>query len=243
MLGYPPCVQTRHIRSAEQARSSIASGQHEPERFRAAFGAVPGADRDAWVDLVLGLDELYDDGPDLPPGGVPYLPCPVDVLLRTIEEAGVGPSDTVVDLGSGPGRAVAFLHLMTGAGAIGIEIQPHLVHAGRDLASRLRLSRVSSIQGDAAVLAGFMMLGSVFFLYCPFSGARLQAVLDALEPIALTRELRICCVDLPPLKRPWLIRQPAVGEDLVIYRSADPRERMRRADPHPPRGKRAVNLA
>jgi SAM-dependent methyltransferase len=226
LRGYPAAVDPRHRQSADDVRAKIASGDHDPARFRAALEAVPAADRDAWVDLVLGLDELYDDGPDLPPGGVPYLPCPVDVLLRAIEQAGVGPSDTIVDLGSGPGRATAFLHLMTGAGAIGIEIQTELVRAAQSVASRLYLSRVSTIRGDAAALAGFMMLGSVFFLYCPFSGARLETVLDGLAPIALTRQMRICCVGLPLLTRPWLTPQPGPDEDLVVYRSVNPEPRI-----------------
>ena len=178
---------------------------------------------------MLGLDGHYDDGPGLPPGGVPYLPCPVDVLLRVIEEAGVGPSDTVVDIGSGPGRATAFLHLMTGAGAVGIEVQPQLVRVARDVAARLGLSRVPTIEGDAAKVAGFMMVGSVFLLYCPFSGARLQAVLDHLEAIALTRPLRICCVSMPPLARPWLTREGGAGNELLVYRSVDPSCRPGRA--------------
>lgn len=211
------------MRSAERARSSIAAGLHDPVRFCAALLEVPATERDAWLDLVLGLDDHYDDGPDLPPGGVPYLPCAVEVLLRVIQHAPVGPSDVVVDLGSGPGRAIAFLHLMTGAGAVGIEVQPQLVRAARDLASRLGLARIPTIHGDAAAMAGFMMTGSVFFLYCPFSGARLQTVLAALEAIAATRQVRICCVGLPPLTQPWLTREPGGGEDLLVYRSVAPR--------------------
>jgi SAM-dependent methyltransferase len=228
-------VDERHCRSADEIRTSILSGSHQPARFREALVAVPETRRDAWLDLVLGLDDHYDDGPDLPPGGVPYLPSSVDVLLRVIEQAGVGPSDVVVDLGSGSGRAIAFLNLMTGAGAVGLEVQPELVRTARDVASCLRLARVPTIHGDAAALAGFMMVASVFFLYCPFSGARLQAVLSALEAIALTRELRICCVSVPTLTQPWLTRQPGGGEDLVVYRSVDPRRWSR--------GKHAVNPA
>jgi len=212
-------MEARHLTSAESARRSIESGRHDPAAFRAALLAVPGVERDAWVDRVLGLDDVPDDGPALPAGGVPYLPCAVDVLVRMIDEAPVRSTDVFVDVGAGPGRAIALVHLLTGAGAVGLEIQPHLVQAANGLASRLGLSRARCIEGDAATAAAFMSHGSVFFFYCPFSGERLAKVLDDLEPIARTRTLRICCVDLPLPPRSWLTRAPGSGGALEIYRS------------------------
>jgi SAM-dependent methyltransferase len=212
-------VEERFRSSATRARESIARGLHEPSTFRAALADVPVAERDGWLDLVLGLEPLHDDGPELPPDGVPYLPSSVDVLLRMIDAADLSASDLFVDVGSGPGRAVAFVHLLTGAEAIGLEIQPALVRAARDLTSRLRLSRVSFIEGDAATLVGGMTMGSVFYFYCPFSGARLSKVLDDLEPVARTRTLRLCCVNLPLPSRRWLTRNPGGSEDLVVYQT------------------------
>jgi SAM-dependent methyltransferase len=210
-------VDERFRRSAEKARLTIERGLHDPSTFRAALVDVPVTERDAWLDLVLGLDELHDDGPALPPDGVPYLPSPVDALLRMVDAVDLRSSDVFVDVGSGPARAVAFVHLLTGAEAIGLEIQPSLVRAGRGLTSRLRLAGVSVIEGDAATLAGRMTTGSVFFLYCPFSGARLATVLDDLEPIARRRPLRLCCLNLPLPPRAWLIREPHGSDDLVVY--------------------------
>ncbi len=214
-------MDERFRRLAEQARRTIERGLHDPSTFRAALVDVPPAERDTWLDLVLGLDDLHDDGPALPPDGVPYLPSSVDVLLRMVDASDLRSSDVFVDVGCGPARAVAFVHLVTGAAAIGLEIQPALVRAGRDLTSRLRLAGVSVIEGDAATLAGRMTNGSVFFLYCPFSGARLAEVLDDLERIARTRTIRLCCLNLPlpPPPRRWLARRPAASEDLVVYDS------------------------
>jgi hypothetical protein len=45
----------------------------------------------------------------------------------------------------------------------------------------------------------FVVIGTVFFLYCPFGGDRLKRVLDELEAIARTRQTRVCCVGMPPL--------------------------------------------
>jgi SAM-dependent methyltransferase len=179
------------------ARRLIQEGRQDPKAFRADLLGVPPGVRDRWVDSVLGLGELPDDGPELPRGCAPYVPCSVDALLRIVDQAPVRSSDVFVDVGSGLGRAAVLVHLLTGAGAIGLEVQPALVAASRDLVSRLRISRVSCVEGDAASLTRFITIGSVFFLYCPFGGDRLAKVLAHLEPVARTRTLRLCCVDRP----------------------------------------------
>lgn len=209
-----------HRRSAETARSQIARERAEPSLFRASLTRVPAAERDAWLDLVLDLGELPDDGPELPRGCVPYVPCPVDTLLRVVEHAPVRASDVFVDIGSGAGRATALVHLLTGATVMGLEIQPALVRAARDLFARLHMSRASCAQGDAASLAGQVRTGTVFFLYCPFSGDRLAKLVADLEPLARTRMIRVCCVDVPLPPCPWLTPAgPARPGDLAIYRS------------------------
>lgn len=200
-------------------RSQFEAGPHDRSAFRAALQEVPPADRDAWLDEVLGLGEIPDDGPELPNGCVPYLPCPVDALLKMVDQAPIRATDVVVDVGAGLGRAAALVHLLTGAAVIGIEIQPALVHFARDLAARLSLSRIACIEGDAVELTGFITIGSIFFLYCPFSGARLAQVLAELESIARTRTIRVCCVDLPLPPCPWLTLEPPSSGDLAIYRS------------------------
>ena len=118
-----------------------------------------------------------------------------------------------------PDLATTLVHLLTGAPAIGLEIQGALVRASRELTTRMMLSRLSFIEGDAAQLTGFIVIGSVFFLYCPFSGERLNRVLAELEPIAHTRPIRVCCVDLPLPPCPWLTLAAQPSSDVAIYRS------------------------
>lgn len=205
--------------SAARFRTSLIHARPEAHALRSLLNGLSPGDHDAWFDRALGIDTLPDDGPDLPRGCTPYLPCPVETLLRMIEQAKVHSGDVFVDVGSGLGRAALLAHLLTDAAAIGIEIQPHLARASRDLAMRLGLSRFSVVQGDAARLTGLVTVGSVFFLYCPFSGERLAKVVDDLESIARTRTIRICTVHLPLPPRSWLapIAQPA--SDLAVYRS------------------------
>jgi SAM-dependent methyltransferase len=194
----------------------------DPARFRAALTALPPLERDAWVDRALGLGAPPDDGPALPRGCVPYLPCPVDALLRLVDHAPVRAPDVFVDVGSGVGRAAALVHLLTGARAVGVEVQPALVADARALAARLQLAGVSFVAGDAASIAGGQVLsaGTVFFLYCPFSGERLARVLAALEAEARRRAIRVGCLDVPLPPVAWLepLPSPAWG-DLSIYAS------------------------
>jgi SAM-dependent methyltransferase len=192
---------------------------HDPAAFRAAVLRVAPAERDAWLDRVLGLRELPEDGPDLPRHCVPYIPCAVDALLRVVDRAEVGASDVFVDIGCGIGRAAAFVCLLTGARVLGIEVQSGLVRAARALAARLALPGISYLEGDAATLTAAAAAGTVFFLYCPFSGQRLASVLAALEVVARAGPIRVACVDLPLPPCPWLALASPVDGGLAVYRS------------------------
>jgi len=178
--------------------------------LRDRLAAIPPAERDAWVDGMLELD-LPADGA-LPAGCVPYLPCPIDKLLAIADH--VAPDDVFVDVGAGIGRAAVVIHLITGARAVGIEIQPELVRVARALVARTG-ANVTIVEGDAADAP---LDGSFYFLYCPFGGERLARVLARLESIAKTRTIRVCCVDLPLPACPWLARQaePALGVELYV---------------------------
>jgi predicted RNA methylase len=215
-------MDERHRESAELLRAELERGVRDPRAFRAALLEVPPAARDGWLDHVLGLSEISADSADLPRECVPYLPCSVDALLRVVERADIGPSDVFVDVGAGVGRASAFVHLLTGAGAIGIEVQHGLVTTARDLAKRLGLKRVSTVEGDAIDLVGAMTFGSVFFFYCPFSGARLTRVMTDLEAIARARPIRVCCVDLPLPPHAWLDPDPRGSDNVAVHRSKTP---------------------
>jgi SAM-dependent methyltransferase len=214
-------MEPRHRESAESMGARVRAGEVPPRAFREALRAVGSGDRDAWVDAVLGVDGVPDDGPFLPRDGVPYLPCAVEAIVRVVEHACVKPEDVFVDLGSGVGRVGALVHLLTGASAIGVEIQPHLVTASRELLAHLGLERVAVVEGDAAELTRRLAIGTVFFLYCPFSGERLERVLDGLTSLAQARQLHVCSVDLPLPARPWLTSTEA-GGGVSVYRSARP---------------------
>lgn len=189
--------------------------------FRQRLETIPAAHRDGWIDEVLGLGELPGDQASLPRGCVPYLPCSVNVLLQAVDETRLGPDDVFVDVGAGLGRVMALAHLLTGCATMGLEVQPHLAAAARALAVRLDLPRFTVVEGDATAQVLRAAEGTVFFFYSPFGPDRLGSVVDALEPWAQVRPLRLCFVDTPPPARGWLLLDPVPeGTSLVVCRTA-----------------------
>jgi hypothetical protein len=204
---------------ADSARAFLLAQKLSPAGFRSALMSVPPRDRDAWVDRVLLLEANVEDGPDLPRGCAPYLPCPVDAVIAAVDEAAIAAKDVFVDVGFGVGRVGLLVRLLTGAAVIGIEIQSTLVTMARKLARDLRLERFAVVQGDASLLARYIVIGSVFFFYCPFSGQRLNCLIDELQDIAKTRRLRLCGVSTHFPPRSWLLCRRLPRAELVVGHS------------------------
>lgn len=200
-------------------RSELRSAQVTPATFAAELDAIPALHRDAWLDLLWDVEGVELDEPDLPRGCVPYLPCAVETVLAALHDASVTADDVFVDVGAGAGRAAFLAHLETGAGCIGLEIQPTLARAAQARADWLGLTRLRFLAGDATELVRHVPSGTVFFLYCPFGADRLRRFLDVLEDLARFRQIRVCCVDMPALERPWLSRLPSSSTNIDVYES------------------------
>lgn len=168
-------------------------------------------EREDFVNAMLGIDGGTPEDEPLPRGAVPYLPCAVEDILVLASE--LRADDELVDLGSGLGRVVMLAHLLSGARAHGIEIQPRLVARAREIAARLSLD-VTFAHGDASETP---LDGSVFFLYSPFNGAMMERVLTRLREVAARRPLRICAVGVEFREIDWLVARPAAGRSVVFY--------------------------
>ena len=153
-----------------------------------------------------------------------HRPAPADLLVEAVDRAGWTSADSLVDVGSGIGRALTTLHLLTGATATGIGVQLHLGGAAHTLAAALALPQVHTHThtGRADALVGAMHDATGFFFYCPFDAATFGRTLDALEPLARRRSLTLCLVDVPAPRRSWLVVEPApdgASEALVVCRT------------------------
>jgi SAM-dependent methyltransferase len=70
-------------------------------------------------------------GPAVAQDEVPFITTPDTVTLAMLQLAGVGPTDHLVDLGSGDGRIVITAARRFGAHGLGVEIVPELVAKSR----------------------------------------------------------------------------------------------------------------
>jgi hypothetical protein len=94
----------------------------------ATLGLLGGAVRAQTPAPVDVVDEETD---------TPYVPTPRSVVERMLEIAGVGPSDYLIDLGSGDGRIVLTAATKFGARGHGIDIDPRLVRRSQEAARKL----------------------------------------------------------------------------------------------------------
>jgi SAM-dependent methyltransferase len=209
-------VDERLRSSARRARDAVRSSRLRGPALLETLLALRFDERDLWLDELLALPELPADLPGLPPGTVPYLPCDVDAIVHTVREAPVTAADVFVDLGAGLGRPALLAHLLSGARAVGVELQPHLVSHARTAAAGLGLDAVQFIAADAST--GDIPDGTVYFIYASFNGAALARVLAGLERIAVQRPIVLCAVDFD-VRVPWLRERRSATPQLVFYDS------------------------
>ena len=166
---------------------------------------------DVFLDGVLGIDVAPEETKTRLPEMIGYYPTPAHVVLALIEHVRLSANDVFYDLGSGLGRVVLLVGLLTAARARGIEFEPAYCAYAQQRAHNLRLSRVTFDNIDART-ADYTD-GSVFFLYTPFTGRLLQAVLAKLQHEALSRPITLvtygaCTRDV--MQQRWL--QPTVQQ-------------------------------
>lgn len=168
---------------------------------------------DALISEVLSFDEPTADIAELDTEMVFYQPTPARHIFDLIARAAIGPTDVLIDLGSGLGHVPLLVSICTGAHAIGIEREPVYVDGARRSADALNLDRVVFIARDAR--EADLSSGTVFYLYTPFSGTILRTVLDQLKREADRRPIRIGtlgpCTPMVAAE-PWL---QVVGEQEV----------------------------
>jgi hypothetical protein len=215
LLTWPFVDQSLRL-SASRARIQIRGGTLRGAPLLERLLEVPVRERDAWVDELLGFEEPPPDSPELPRGAVPYLPCGVEEILTMVRELPLRAGDELVDLGSGLGKVVLLAHLLTGARALGIELQAPLVRSAIARGAELGLDAVSFVHANAADVE---LDGSVFFLYAPCNGELLQAVLARLQGTARRRAIAVCAVGLELDPVVWLTRRPNTHFSLALYDS------------------------
>ncbi len=185
------------IRGRIRSRNYTPDGlRRELERYARVPSSRPGSlitGYDVLDVLVHGLflsrptpEETFARSPEM----VQYEATPARAVLAMIDDAQIGREDVFYDLGAGLGHIVLLVHLLTGAEACGVEVDPAFCAYARATAEELAISGVRFIADDAQ--RADYDRGTVFFLFTPFRGAVLRAVLDRLEEQAVRRPIRVC---------------------------------------------------
>ena len=158
-----------------------------------AIRLAPGESYDDLDELVSGVLRFVK--PDaqivqLPPEMVSYQPTPARHIFDLIARTQLTDRDVLIDLGSGLGHVPLLASICTSGRSVGIELESAYMHCARQSASELNLNNVTFIQQDAREVD--LSSGTVFYLYTPFVGTILRAVLDLLRREAASREIRVC---------------------------------------------------
>jgi Histone methylation protein DOT1 len=157
--------------------SSLAAGESYDYLDELVSGALRFAKPDAQIV-------------QLPAEMVCYQPTPARHIFDLIAHTQLTERDVLIDLGSGLGHVPLLSSICTGARSIGIEIEAAYVNCARQSAYELNLNNVTFIEQDARETD--LSSGTVFYLYTPFLGTILRAVMDLLRREAVSREIRIC---------------------------------------------------
>ena len=193
----------------EAIRTAIRCGEGRDALVLADDESRLAGDAYDWRDeLVAGALPFGEPGEvaALPPEMVFYQPTPARHVFDLLDRLALDTGDVLVDLGSGLGHVSLLAAIRTPARSIGIEIEPAYVAAARACAQALQLANTQFVQGDAR--AADFAVGSVFYLYTPFTGSILRSVLDALRREAAGRAFRVCsfgpCTAVLAAE-PWLV--------------------------------------
>jgi Methyltransferase domain len=169
--------------------------QYLPEtgRNRGAGGRTSGEGYDYLDELIGGVLQLERPGAGvakLDAEMVRFQPTPARPIFELIGCTALTERDVLVDIGSGLGHVSLLTAICTDARVIGIELEAAYVDCARRSAEALNLNNVTFIQQDAR--EADLSRGTVFYLYTPFTGSILRAVLDSLLKEAASREIRVC---------------------------------------------------
>ncbi len=203
-----------------QARERIRSGELRGASLLAWIGEHPSDSRDRALEELLGIARPVDQLGGAPGADrMPYMPSAIAPVVRAVLDVPITRDDVFVDLGAGLGKAAMTVHLLTGARARGVELQPALVTAANAQARELALG-VEFVRADA--LEADLDDATVVFLYLPFTGEVLAGVLRRLEAVARRRQLVICTLGLHLRGVDWIAERPTEEFWLSIYESRIP---------------------
>jgi precorrin-6B methylase 2 len=201
-----------------ELRAQIRSGHFERASFFRELEALPLELRDHWVEEVLGIAYPPLAPQMLPRELITYSPTGVAEIRFLLEQGDLAPGRVLVDLGSGLGKVVLLVALLTGAQAIGIELDAELVAGARSAAAALGLQGASFLHADLRDVP--LPEADVYYMFIPL--ARSSEILRRLEPLARRKRIVLFSQELDLAQAPWLRRTGAGSYWLERFESVAP---------------------
>ena len=151
--------------------------QHPQDKRRRLLGAALATGSMAAAGAARSQTTLQYEELD-----TPFVTTPQNVVDAMLELARVGPSDTLLDLGSGDGRIVITAAQRFGIRGTGIEIDPRLVARARENAKKAGVAeRATFLEQD--LFATDLTQASVITIYLlPAVNLKLRPALMRLKP-------------------------------------------------------------
>lgn len=222
LMGRAAALRARLAAANEQlyalVRERIRAGRDTPAELRLEFAhytdytpGVEGQDHtgydglDALVNGVLLVDPAPEESRERNDEMVQYEATPARVTLELADRVELGPHDVFYDLGAGLGHVTILVHLFTGACAVGVERDPAFCDYAERTAQRLGLRDVTFLNADAR--DADYSEGTVFYMFTPFCGSILEAVLDRLQRRSEEGAITVCTygpVTLEVARQGWL---------------------------------------
>lgn len=213
----------------QHLQADIRAGRYSPETLRQLLLTYAGPPADApeatRYDHLDALTNGLFPVPAMPleptgardPEMVYYQKTPARIIWQLA--AKLTSQDVLYDLGSGLGQVPLLVHLLTGVPTRGIEIEPGYCRYAQQCAEALNLPQVQFRCADAR--QADLTDATAFYLFTPFTGSIMHAVLARLRKLAWQRPLRLFSYGPSTealQEQPWLRR---VGEEPLMYQLAE----------------------
>lgn len=199
-------------------RARLAAGDYGPDELRADLARQPAYERDVFVSKLFDVEELPATERVRERDMVFYEATSVEAIFGLVEA--LSDEDVLYDLGSGCGLVVLLVGWLRGVRAVGVEFEPVYARIANARAEMLGLAHVTTVQADARTVR--LDDASVVYLYHPFEGEILEAVLTEIRRQARARPIRVFARGAVAgwlVERPWLERVGDRPGRVVEYRS------------------------
>ncbi len=195
-------VRDTAARQHAALRARIRERTLEPAEFLAQLQAVPFEWRDHLCEEIFDLAYSPLEPAPVAEAVTHHYPSGVGEILFMLERSQLRPDRVFVDLGAGLGKVVLLVALLSGARAVGVELDPARVERARAAARALQLDNAEFIAADLREVS--LPEADVYYMFMPGVALRSSEIIARLAPLSARRHIRLFAEKLDTTALPWL---------------------------------------